>query len=210
MCLETCSYSCAFSLVICIATRYSAFRRQFSSQDGGLEIQVIDYNTQQNRLFPLLTSGQLNKESLKLFHEEEAGLYLVSGSAGDPHLFNFPEFGNHETKAGCFMSLDQKMNWECGIGICLQGTLLGNVKGFQRQLQLQPVENALVEVCRYPTKGLHGPRKPASVFGCDDKEATANGRTSGQCGGFADRLGGSHDYASIQPGLSCSTSSGFF
>ncbi|KAG6428428.1 hypothetical protein SASPL_112679 [Salvia splendens] len=62
--------SCALSKAVCIATRYSAVRRQFGSQNGGPEtqsahyrksytglIQVIDYKTQQNRLFPLLASA---------------------------------------------------------------------------------------------------------------------------------------------------------
>ncbi|XP_020247270.1 peroxisomal acyl-coenzyme A oxidase 1-like [Asparagus officinalis] len=47
----------ALSRAVCIAVRYSAVRRQFGSQDGGPEIQVIDYKTQQNRLFPLLASA---------------------------------------------------------------------------------------------------------------------------------------------------------
>ncbi|GAV77995.1 ACOX domain-containing protein/Acyl-CoA_dh_M domain-containing protein [Cephalotus follicularis] len=47
----------ALSRAVCIATRYSAVRRQFGSQKGGLETQVIDYKTQQNRLFPLLASA---------------------------------------------------------------------------------------------------------------------------------------------------------
>jgi acyl-CoA oxidase len=49
--------SIALSRAVCIATRYSAVRRQFGSQNGGLETQVIDYKTQQNRLFPLLASA---------------------------------------------------------------------------------------------------------------------------------------------------------
>ncbi|KAJ4951077.1 hypothetical protein NE237_027909 [Protea cynaroides] len=228
MCLESCSYSWALSLAVWMATRYSAFRRPFGSQDGGPEIQVIDYKTQQNRPFPLLASAYAYRGDNSIKNhwncsiKKKLDLYLVSGSAGDPHLINFPEFDNHETKAGCLrdetvrqipgilVSLDHKMDWECGIGICLQGTLLGNVKGFQRQLQLQLVENAPVEACRSPEEGLHGLRKPASVIGCDDNEATANDSTNGQCGSYADRLDGSHDNSSIQPELSCSTSSGFF
>ncbi|XP_074268985.1 peroxisomal acyl-coenzyme A oxidase 1 isoform X1 [Silene latifolia] len=46
----------ALSKAVCIATRYSAVRRQFGSQNG-LETQVIDYKTQQSRLFPLLASA---------------------------------------------------------------------------------------------------------------------------------------------------------
>ncbi|VFR02198.1 unnamed protein product [Cuscuta campestris] len=49
--------SSALSRAVCIATRYSAIRRQFGSQNGGEETQVIDYKTQQNRLFPLLASA---------------------------------------------------------------------------------------------------------------------------------------------------------
>uniref|UniRef100_A0A0D6R080 Acyl-coenzyme A oxidase n=1 Tax=Araucaria cunninghamii TaxID=56994 RepID=A0A0D6R080_ARACU len=45
------------SRAVCIAVRYSAVRRQFGSQAGGLETQVIDYKTQQNRLFPLLATA---------------------------------------------------------------------------------------------------------------------------------------------------------
>ncbi|KAL9246856.1 hypothetical protein vseg_020343 [Gypsophila vaccaria] len=46
----------ALSKAVCIATRYSAVRRQFGSTNG-LETQVIDYKTQQSRLFPLLASA---------------------------------------------------------------------------------------------------------------------------------------------------------
>ncbi|XP_061337008.1 peroxisomal acyl-coenzyme A oxidase 1-like isoform X2 [Gastrolobium bilobum] len=49
--------SIALSRAVCIATRYSAVRRQFGSNNGGLETQVIDYKTQQARLFPLLASA---------------------------------------------------------------------------------------------------------------------------------------------------------
>ncbi|KAF8019388.1 hypothetical protein BT93_G0152 [Corymbia citriodora subsp. variegata] len=49
--------SVALSRAVCIATRYSAVRRQFGSQNGGPETQVIDYKTQQSRLFPLLASA---------------------------------------------------------------------------------------------------------------------------------------------------------
>ncbi|CAL0331159.1 unnamed protein product [Lupinus luteus] len=47
----------ALSRAVCIATRYSAVRRQFGSRNGGPETQVIDYKTQQARLFPLLASA---------------------------------------------------------------------------------------------------------------------------------------------------------
>lgn len=53
--VEDASY--AMSKAVCIATRYSAVRRQFGSQNGGPETQVIDYKTQQSRLFPLLASA---------------------------------------------------------------------------------------------------------------------------------------------------------
>ncbi|TYG54927.1 hypothetical protein ES288_D09G230500v1 [Gossypium darwinii] len=49
--------SCALSRAVCIATRYSAVRRQFGSENGGPETQVINYKTQQSRLFPLLASA---------------------------------------------------------------------------------------------------------------------------------------------------------
>ncbi|KAM7272321.1 hypothetical protein ACFE04_026984 [Oxalis oulophora] len=47
----------ALSKAVCIAMRYSAVRRQFGSQNGSVETQVLDYKTQQNRLFPLLASA---------------------------------------------------------------------------------------------------------------------------------------------------------
>ncbi|XP_038876481.1 peroxisomal acyl-coenzyme A oxidase 1-like isoform X2 [Benincasa hispida] len=46
----------ALSRAVCIATRYGAVRRQFGAQDG-VETQVINYKTQQSRLFPLLASA---------------------------------------------------------------------------------------------------------------------------------------------------------
>nr|CAA04688.1 putative acyl-CoA oxidase [Hordeum vulgare subsp. vulgare] len=47
----------ALSRAVCIAVRYSAIRKQFGSQAGGPETQVINYKTQQRRLFPLLASA---------------------------------------------------------------------------------------------------------------------------------------------------------
>ncbi|XP_042401156.1 peroxisomal acyl-coenzyme A oxidase 1-like [Zingiber officinale] len=47
----------ALSRAVCIAVRYSCVCRQFGSQDGSSETQVIDYKTQQSRLFPLLASA---------------------------------------------------------------------------------------------------------------------------------------------------------
>ncbi|KAI9111088.1 hypothetical protein K1719_017963 [Acacia pycnantha] len=49
--------STALSRAVCIATRYSAVRRQFGSHNGSPETQVINYKTQQARLFPLLASA---------------------------------------------------------------------------------------------------------------------------------------------------------
>ncbi|CAI8609564.1 unnamed protein product [Vicia faba] len=49
--------STALSRAVCIATRYSAVRRQFGATGGNPESQVIDYKTQQARLFPLLASA---------------------------------------------------------------------------------------------------------------------------------------------------------
>ncbi|KAK4728480.1 hypothetical protein R3W88_021468 [Solanum pinnatisectum] len=63
----------ALSRAVCIATRYSAVRRQFGSQNGGQEIQVIDYKTQQSRLFPLLASAYAFRfvgEWLKWFYTD--------------------------------------------------------------------------------------------------------------------------------------------
>ncbi|XP_077236610.1 peroxisomal acyl-coenzyme A oxidase 1-like [Tasmannia lanceolata] len=51
------SASSFLSRAVCIAVRYSAVRRQFGSQNGGPETQVIDYKTQQSRLLPLLASA---------------------------------------------------------------------------------------------------------------------------------------------------------
>ncbi|XP_060603923.1 peroxisomal acyl-coenzyme A oxidase 1-like, partial [Ruditapes philippinarum] len=50
---------CAKSLsqALVIATRYSAVRRQTEIRPGGEEPQVIDYQTQQEKLFPLLSSA---------------------------------------------------------------------------------------------------------------------------------------------------------
>ncbi|KAM0920534.1 hypothetical protein ACQ4PT_007478 [Festuca glaucescens] len=47
----------ALSRAVCIAVRYSAIRKQFGSQVGGPETQVLNYKTQQSRLFPLLASA---------------------------------------------------------------------------------------------------------------------------------------------------------
>ncbi|KAJ4956234.1 hypothetical protein NE237_013017 [Protea cynaroides] len=61
----------------------------------------------------------------------------------------------------------------------LQGTVIGNAKGAQRQLQLQSVENALVENRRSLKEGSYGPRKPASLIRSNDKDTTARSPISG-------------------------------
>uniref|UniRef100_A0A0C9S4N3 Acyl-coenzyme A oxidase n=1 Tax=Wollemia nobilis TaxID=56998 RepID=A0A0C9S4N3_9CONI len=45
------------SRAVTIAVRYSAVRRQFGLDDGNREIQVLDYITQQQKLFPLLATA---------------------------------------------------------------------------------------------------------------------------------------------------------
>ncbi|KAL2632344.1 hypothetical protein R1flu_017030 [Riccia fluitans] len=45
------------SRAVTIATRYSAVRRQFGGGEGNPETQVIDYKSQQSRLFPMLASA---------------------------------------------------------------------------------------------------------------------------------------------------------
>ncbi|KVI01558.1 hypothetical protein Ccrd_020171, partial [Cynara cardunculus var. scolymus] len=62
------------SRAVCIATRYSAVRRQFGSRNGGLETQVIDYKTQQSRLFPLLVSAY----AFRFVSELMIGLWLIN------------------------------------------------------------------------------------------------------------------------------------
>ncbi|KAB1216989.1 Peroxisomal acyl-coenzyme A oxidase 1 [Morella rubra] len=57
ICAVQCPTAACLWYHVCIATRYSAVRRQFGSQNGGVETQVIDYKTQQSRLFPLLASA---------------------------------------------------------------------------------------------------------------------------------------------------------
>ncbi|XP_053382345.1 peroxisomal acyl-coenzyme A oxidase 1-like isoform X2 [Mercenaria mercenaria] len=47
----------ALSYVVTIATRYSAVRRQTEIKPGGEEPQVIDYQTQQEKIFPLLSAA---------------------------------------------------------------------------------------------------------------------------------------------------------
>ncbi|CAJ2645834.1 unnamed protein product [Trifolium pratense] len=49
--------TCWFCMWSPSSAQYSAVRRQFGSQKGGPETQVIDYKTQQARLFPLLASA---------------------------------------------------------------------------------------------------------------------------------------------------------
>ncbi|KAL4235299.1 Peroxisomal acyl-coenzyme A oxidase 1 [Mactra antiquata] len=51
--------SCAVSLAqaATIATRYSAVRRQTEVRPGGEEAQVLDYQTQQEKLFPMIASA---------------------------------------------------------------------------------------------------------------------------------------------------------
>ncbi|VAH70000.1 unnamed protein product [Triticum turgidum subsp. durum] len=47
----------ALSRAVCIAVRYGAIRKQFGSKAGGPETQVLNYKTQQSRLFPFLASA---------------------------------------------------------------------------------------------------------------------------------------------------------
>ncbi|XP_042511944.1 uncharacterized protein LOC122087036 [Macadamia integrifolia] len=147
--------------------------------------------------------------------------YLASGSSGDLHVIAFPNFDNHETKAGSIggemvgrsqgtlESVDQQIDLEGVVSPHLQSTVLRNAKGAQRQLHLQPVQNDLVEKYISLKEGLHGPRSPLSLIGSGDKDATTRSPISGISGDDAEMPDGSHHISSIQPELSCGTSSGF-
>ncbi|KAL5208590.1 hypothetical protein ABZP36_033025 [Zizania latifolia] len=55
----------ALSRAVCIAVRHNTVQKQFGSQVGGPEIQVLNYKTQQSRLFPLLASAYTFRMQLK-------------------------------------------------------------------------------------------------------------------------------------------------
>lgn len=89
--------SASFSLgkAVTIATRYSAVRRQTAPSDGVMESQVIDYQTQQNAIFPyiattfaLLFTGRFMKGLFEEFQKDSK-----SGNLG-----RLPEV--HATSAG--------------------------------------------------------------------------------------------------------------
>jgi len=67
-----------------IATRYSAVRRQTSEEPGVMELQVLDYQNQQNQLFPLIAASFAllftGRYMNKLFEDFKKG--SKSGDAG--------------------------------------------------------------------------------------------------------------------------------
>lgn len=57
---------------VTIAVRYSAVRRQFASSSTGKETQILDYQTQQHKLFPLIAAAYgmyfVGKDMMRLYH----------------------------------------------------------------------------------------------------------------------------------------------
>jgi acyl-CoA oxidase len=55
-----------------IAVRYSVVRRQFPAGKGQPEVQILDYQTQQHKLFPLVAAAYamffVGKEMMRLYH----------------------------------------------------------------------------------------------------------------------------------------------
>ena len=75
-----------------IATRYSAVRRQTSEEPGVMELQVLDYQNQQNQLFPLIAASF----ALLFTGRFMKKLYFESVAKGD--LNSLPEV--HATSSG--------------------------------------------------------------------------------------------------------------
>jgi len=78
----------ALGRAITVAIRYSAVRRQFPEKTGPYERQVLDYQSQQYRLFPLLASSyalhftgiamdKLYGELMDMLNEDEASSQLI-------------------------------------------------------------------------------------------------------------------------------------
>ncbi|XP_003391494.1 PREDICTED: peroxisomal acyl-coenzyme A oxidase 1-like, partial [Amphimedon queenslandica] len=80
---------------VTIAIRYSVVRRQTQNRPGEPETQVLDYQTQQFKLFPLLASAY----AMKFASQYMLKLYVgITGEIAEGNLESLPEL--HATSAG--------------------------------------------------------------------------------------------------------------
>lgn len=87
-----------------IAARYSCIRKQFSSNPGGQETQIINYLTHQNRLFPVLVSAMaMHFGAVEMYRiYDDLMAKLESTSPGDKSMSDAVESlkETHATSAG--------------------------------------------------------------------------------------------------------------
>ncbi|XP_021378180.1 peroxisomal acyl-coenzyme A oxidase 1-like [Mizuhopecten yessoensis] len=91
-----------------ISIRYSAVRRQTEVYPGGPEAQIMDYQTQQYKLFPLLATAYAFHFTAQMVY----GIYLqVTSQIEEGNLDQIGEL--HALSAG----LKAFTSWECSLGI---------------------------------------------------------------------------------------------
>ncbi|XP_064382734.1 peroxisomal acyl-coenzyme A oxidase 1-like isoform X1 [Halichondria panicea] len=96
---------------VTIATRYSVVRRQGESSTGGPEVQVMDYQTQQLKLLPLIaTAYALNISGIDMMRT----YYQIQSEIMDGNFDSLPEL--HATSSG----LKAFCSYSCceGIELC--------------------------------------------------------------------------------------------
>ena len=74
-------------LAVVIAIRYSAARKQFgATEEGGVEQAVLEYQTQQCRLFPYLAASYVHHLFSMSFYDNFVEFNMTKMSGGDPDV----------------------------------------------------------------------------------------------------------------------------
>jgi len=132
--------SVALAKACTIAIRYSAVRRQFSEEDGAQETQVLDYQMQQYRLFPLLATAY----AFRFAGNYMMNLYnkLRQGIESSADVSILPEV--HATSAG----LKALTTWIASDGIEIARKCCGG-HGFSQASGLVDLFVNFVPACTY-------------------------------------------------------------
>ncbi|KAJ8322036.1 hypothetical protein KUTeg_000507 [Tegillarca granosa] len=122
-----------------IAVRYSAIRRQTEKSPGGEELQILDYQTQQYKLFPLVATAY----AMRFVGRQMSNIYLdINKEITQGNLDSLSEL--HALSAG----LKAFSSWTCSAGVEVCRLSCGG-HGYSHASGLSKIYSTIAPACTY-------------------------------------------------------------